>query len=126
MGLKEGISNPYPQMKQFVVSQTLRDPDSDIELVSSNPVALVRELKQQPGIDIWLCGGSNLATVLFPEINEMILKVHPILLGCGIPLFAGAIPQVLLSLTNSKIYHNGFMLLHYQFKHAETTSGRAF
>lgn len=34
VGLKEGISNPYPQMKQYVVSQTLREtPDSDIELV---------------------------------------------------------------------------------------------
>ena len=120
VGLKEGISNPYPQMKQYVVSQTLREtPDSDIELVWSNPVALVKELKQQSGKDIWLCGGSSLAIVLFPEINEMVLKVHPILLGCGIPLFAGAVPQVSLSLTNSKIYHNGFMLLHYQLKHRE-------
>lgn len=117
VGLKEGISNPYLQMKQYVVSQTLRDPDSEIELVSSDPVAFVRELKQQPGKDIWLCGGSSLATVLFPEINEMILKVHPILLGSGIALFSGIVPQTSLELTDNKLYSNGFMLLGYRLKH---------
>lgn len=53
VGLKEGISNPYPQMKQFVVSQTLKEaPNPSIEMVSSDPVTFVRELKQQPGKDI--------------------------------------------------------------------------
>ena len=118
VGLKEGISNPYPQMKQYVVSQTFREtPDSDVELVSSNPVAFVRELKQQPGKDIWLCGGGNLATTLFPEIDEMILKVHPILLGLGISFFSGAIKLTSLELTDRKIYNNGFMLLNYRLKH---------
>jgi dihydrofolate reductase len=118
VGLKEGISNPYPQMKQYVVSQTLREtPDSDIELVSSNPVALVRKLKQQPGKDIWLCGGSSLATVLFPEIDEMILKVHPILLGPGILLFSGIVPRTSLEQTDNKLYSNGFILLDYRLKH---------
>jgi dihydrofolate reductase len=126
IGLKEGISNPYPQMKQYVVSKTLKDsPDEAIgfavaarvELVSSDPLAFVRALKQQSGQDIWLCGGGNLATLLFSEINELILKVHPILLGSGVPLFSGVVPQTLLELTESKIYNNGFMLLHYRVKH---------
>jgi dihydrofolate reductase len=118
IGLKEGISNPYPQMKQYVFSKTLRDsPDSAIELISSDPLAFVGELKQQSGQDIWLCGGGSLATMLFPEIDELILKVHPILLGSGIPLFSGVIQQASLELTDSKIYNNGFMLLHYQVKH---------
>ncbi|GAB4380322.1 MAG: dihydrofolate reductase family protein [Elainellaceae cyanobacterium] len=117
VGLKEGFTNPYPQMKQYVISQTLQaSPDSNVELISSDPIALVRELKQQPGKDIWLCGGGHLATVLFSEIDELILKVHPILLGSGIPLFAGVIELTSLELTHSKIYNNGFMLLHYQLK----------
>lgn len=118
VGLKEGISNPYPQMQQYVVSRTLKEtPDQVVELVSSDPVAFVRELKTQPGQDIWLCGGGNLATVLFSEIDEMILKVHPILLGSGIPLFSGVVQQTSLELTHSRIYSNGFMLLHYRMKH---------
>jgi dihydrofolate reductase len=53
VGLKEGITNPYPQMKQYVISRTLKaNPDPNVELVSTDPVAFVRELKQQPGKDI--------------------------------------------------------------------------
>lgn len=120
VGVKEGITNPYPQMQQYLFSRTLKaSPDQNVELISTDPVACVRELKQQPGKDIWLCGGGNLATVLFSEIDEMILKVHPILLGSGIPLFAGAIKPTSLALTQSKIYNNGFMLLNYRVKKSE-------
>ncbi|WP_088888949.1 dihydrofolate reductase family protein [Leptolyngbya ohadii] len=118
VGVKEGITNPYPQMKQYLFSRTLQQsPDPSVELVLSDPVAFVRELKQQPGKDIWLCGGGDLATVLFPAIDEIILKVHPFLLGSGIPLFSGTIPLTSLELTDSKIYKNSFMLLHYHVNH---------
>ena len=73
-------------------------------------------------MDIWLCGGGDLATTLFPEINEIILKVNPMLLGSGIPLFSGAVKQTDLQLADSKVYSNGFMLLRYRVKHRR--SGR--
>ncbi|MGC1394878.1 MAG: dihydrofolate reductase family protein [Coleofasciculaceae cyanobacterium] len=118
VGLKEGITNPYPQMQQYLFSHSLKEsPDQNVELVSTNPLEFVRELKQKSGKDIWLCGGGNLAATLFEEIDEMILKVHPILLGSGIPLFSAVIPQTSLELADSKIYNNGFMLLRYQLKH---------
>ncbi|MGV0027183.1 dihydrofolate reductase family protein [Phormidesmis priestleyi] len=118
VGLKEGFSNPYPQMKQYLCSRTLKEsPDQNVELVSDDAVTLVKELKKQPGRDIWLCGGGDLATRLFPEIDELILKVHPILLGSGILFFSGIVSQTSLELTDSKIYNNGFMLLHYRVKH---------
>lgn len=118
IGLKEGISNPYPQMNQYLFSQTLPDsPDPAVELVSANPIPFIRALKQQPGKDIWLCGGGHFATAIFSEIDELILKVHPILLGSGIPLFSGVIQPTYLELADHKIYSNGFMLLHYQLKH---------
>ena len=37
---------------------------------------------------VWLCGGSTLAGALFDEIDRLVLKVNPILLGAGLPLFA--------------------------------------
>lgn len=118
VGSKEGLTNPYPQMEQYVISQTLQEsPDQNVELISSNPVALIQQLKHRSGKDIWLCGGSSLATALFSEIDEMILKVHPILLGSGIPLFAHITQPTFLELCSSKIYDNGFMLLHYRIKH---------
>jgi dihydrofolate reductase len=118
VGLKVGVTNPYPQMQQYVFSRTIAaSPDPNIELISIDPVAVVQELKQQQGKDIWLCGGGDLATTLFSEIDELILKVNPLLLGSGIPLFAGIFNQTPLELVNSKVYNNGFMLLHYLVKH---------
>jgi dihydrofolate reductase len=123
VGLKVGIANPYPQMQQYVFSRTLSanldsaGEDRNVELISTDPEAVVKDLKQQQGKDIWLCGGGDLATKLFSEIDELILKVNPLLLGAGIPLFAGVFKQTVLELTNSKVYDNGFMLLHYRMKH---------
>ncbi len=118
MGLKVGVTNPYPQMKQYLFSRTLKEsPDKNVELISGDAVALVRELKQQTGKDIWLCGGGDLATTLFPEIDEIIMKLNPILLGEGIPLFSGVIKLTAVELIDSKIYSNGFMLLRYRLKH---------
>jgi dihydrofolate reductase len=118
VGVREGITNPYPQMNQYLFSRTLQQsPDPAVELVASDPVPFVQELKRQPGKDIWLCGGGDLASVLFPAIDELILKVHPFLLGSGIPLFSGTIPLTALELTDSKIYKNGFMVLHYRVNH---------
>ena len=118
VGLKVGVTNPYPQMKQYLFSRTLKEsPDKNVELISGDAVALVRELKQQTGKDIWLCGGGDLATTLFPEIDEIIMKLNPILLGEGIPLFSGVIKLTAVELIDSKIYSNGFMLLRYRLKH---------
>jgi dihydrofolate reductase len=123
VGLKVGIANPYPQMQQYVFSRTLSanldavEEDRNVELISTDPVPVVQDLKQQQGKDIWLCGGGDLATTLFSEIDELILKVNPLLLGAGIPLFAGVFKQTVLELTNSKVYDNGFMLLYYRLKH---------
>lgn len=118
VGLDLGVTNPYPQMKQYLFSRTMSEsPDPNVELVSGDAVSSVREFKKQAGKDIWLCGGSDLATALFPEIDELILKVNPILLGSGIPLFSGVIPVAHLSLSDTKTYNNGFMLVRYRVKH---------
>ncbi len=119
VGLKLGVTNPYPYLKQYVFSRTMKEsPDENVQLVSENIVELVRELKNETGKDIYLCGGADLATTLFAEnlIDEIILKLSPVLLGSGIPLFCAVIKQTDLELTDSHIYGNGVVLLHYRVK----------
>jgi dihydrofolate reductase len=119
VGLKDGITNPYSHMKQYVFSRSmLQSPDENVELVCENAVELVTRLKGETGKGIWLCGGADLATTLFAHklIDQLILKINPFLMGSGIPLFSGVIGQTALELTKSNIYENGVLVLHYRVK----------
>lgn len=117
VGLKDGVTNPYSHMKQYLFSRSMKNsPDENVKLVSENAVELVTSLKREAGKGIWLCGGANLATTLFANnlIDQLILKLNPFLMGSGIPLFSGEIQQTALKLIDKKIYSNGVLVLHYQ------------
>lgn len=120
VGVAVGVTNPYPHMQQYLFSQSfLESPDPAVELVTKNPLAKVKELKQGVGKDIWLCGGGEVATQLFSEIDELILKVNPVVIGKGIPLFRGEVKPTAVEVLESKSYPNGFRVDHYRVKHAE-------
>ncbi|WP_405708353.1 MULTISPECIES: dihydrofolate reductase family protein [unclassified Streptomyces] len=89
IGLKAGLANAYPHLRHLVFSRTLTEsPDPDVELVADDPAATVRQLKQQDGKDIWLVGGAELAGALYSEIDRLIIKLSPMTIGSGIPLFS--------------------------------------
>jgi dihydrofolate reductase len=79
---------PYGHLKQYVFSRNHSDVESGVVLTDEDPIALVRKLKQEDGSGIWLCGGGVLASALIGEIDRLILKVNPVLLGSGKKLFA--------------------------------------
>ncbi|WP_454301759.1 dihydrofolate reductase family protein [Salana multivorans] len=83
-------TSPYSHLRQYVVSTTLTIDDPSVTVVADDPVALVRGLKKEPGMDIWLCGGGTLAGALVDEIDEIVLKTYPVVAGAGIPLLSGA------------------------------------
>lgn len=78
----------------------------------------MRELKQEAGKAIWLCGGSELASTLFAAglIDQMIVKLNPVLFGSGVPLFAPVVKQAALQLTKHKSYESGHIVLYYRLK----------
>jgi dihydrofolate reductase len=87
--LQAGITSPYAHLDQYVVSTTLpADIDPYVQVVAGDPVALVRRLKQQPGSGVWLAGGGRLAGALLGEIDQLVFKRYPVVLGAGIPVFA--------------------------------------
>jgi dihydrofolate reductase len=117
VGLKQGVTDPYPHMESYVFSRTLgTSPDARVQVVAENPEERVRQLKQAPGGKIYLCGGAELAATLFTAelVDEVMLKFSPFLMGTGIPLFSHVIPQTALQLIDSKIYDNGVVWLHYR------------
>lgn len=89
IGLKAGITDAFPHLRHLVFSRTLTEsPDPAVELVADDPVGKVRELKRENGKDIWLIGGAELAGALYPEIDRLVLKMAPLTIGTGIPLFS--------------------------------------
>ncbi|WP_107767257.1 dihydrofolate reductase family protein [Nocardioides terrigena] len=90
LGLAAGLDDAYPHLRHLVVSSSLAGrTDLPVEVVPGDPVGRVRQLKAEAGLDIWLVGGGTLAHALLPEIDRLVLKVNPTVLGAGIPLFAG-------------------------------------
>lgn len=119
---KEGIPNPYPDLKTYVVSRSLKtSPDANVTLVPADVLNLVRSLKAEEDRPIWLCGGGELAAQLFNAqlIDRLIVKLNPLILGEGIPLFAGAVKSANLALTDTQSYDCGISVKHYTVEYHE-------
>ena len=88
VGLTAGIADAYPHLRHLVISTTLGEAaDPAVELVAQDPVGRVRQLKNEDGTGIWLVGGGSLARSLVDEIDRLVLKVSPLTLGAGLPLW---------------------------------------
>lgn len=113
----EYTRNPYPHLRQYVFSRTRTPADvaPGIELVSTDPVELVRTLKAEDGgSGIWLGGGGQLAGALLDEVDRLILKVNPLVLGAGVPLFDTGYSVQQFELTKSTPYQSGVVVNEYQ------------
>lgn len=109
------IDEWYADKTLFVFSRTLQEtPFKNVHIVGDEPVSYVRDLRQQPGKDIWLYGGSELVAAFRQAnaIDEMHLSVHPLLLGDGIPLF-GKGDRTSFDLLESVTYPSGLVQLIY-------------
>lgn len=104
----EHVESPFQHMKQYVVSASLNQADHPgVEIYSGDPVELVRELKQGDGLDIWLCGGGNLAGQLVEEIDEIIFKSYPVIAGDGVPAFGGVFKPTHFTPVRREEFDNG-------------------
>lgn len=86
--LDEGIDSPYPHLRQYVASRADRSLPEDVEQ-TSDPLATLQALKaEEDGSGIYVAGGGALAGAVISELDRLILKVNPVVLGSGVPLFA--------------------------------------
>lgn len=85
--VEAGLTHAYPHLEQLVVTHQDFPRGEGLRFIRERPSSVVRALKRQPGRDIWLAGGAHLASQLQAEIDELHLKVYPIVIGAGIPLF---------------------------------------
>ena len=109
---------PYPGFTTYVFSRTEKKISyENVILVSEDMVEFVRTLKQKKGKNIWLFGGSEIIQQLLQEnlVDEMMISVHPILLGGGVPLFRQLDERKKFHLSDTITYPTGLVQLIYKF-----------
>lgn len=115
VGFAYGVRDPYPHLEQYVVTRDHRnEPVPEGICLVDDPLALIQRLKQAEGAGIWLCGGGQLATSVADEIDRLVLKVNPLLLGDGRPLFAGAYRPREFQLERSTAFQSGVVINEYE------------
>lgn len=121
VGLQVGVTDPYPFLESYVISRSMSEsPHPHVRLHRDTPESLVQRLKQTAGSPIYLSGGAKLAGALFArgQIDRLVLKQNPVLLGGGIPLAAALPGHIALTLHDVKRYESGVVLLSYDVSHA--------
>jgi dihydrofolate reductase len=114
LALKAGITSPYAHLRQYVASRTIgASPDPAVEIVAGDVVGKVRALKQEDGLGIWLCGGATLAGSLLGEVDELVVKTYPVVLGAGMPMFAAGFGATEFVLESSRSFGSGALVRRY-------------
>lgn len=107
--------DPYPDKTNYVFSTRLKNSDyKNVTIVNEDIISFADKLRKQDGKNIWLFGGAQIAYPLYDQnmIDQMVLSVHPVLLGGGIPLFRPGYRRN-LKLTDCTRYPSGLVQLTY-------------
>ena len=111
-----GFGAPYPQYNLVVASATLDTHNfPNVTVVRNDIAGYVRKMIHEPGKDIWLWGGAKLFHSLFEQklVHELMLSVHPVMLGGGTYLYPHLKDRKNIKLTNSITYPSGLVQLYY-------------
>jgi dihydrofolate reductase len=111
---------PYEGVKSYVFTKNpLFQAENNVELVTEDIKKFIDNLRQADGKNIWLVGGSQLTYDFMNHnlVDELILSIHPIVLGEGIPLFANQTNSHSLRLTNCQTYSSSLVQLSYDVVH---------
>ncbi len=108
----------FPDKQKIIFSTTLSPHETDFRIVRGNIDREVRALQKEAGKNIWLFGGAELTTSFLSHnlIDEMLISVHPILLGGGKKLVSGLDRIIQLKPISSIPYSSGLVQHRYRLK----------
>jgi dihydrofolate reductase len=104
-------------LPKIVFSRTLTNATwTPATIVREDPVEAVAKLKREPGKDMVVVGSGTLVAALLRAglIDEYYVRVRPIILGSGRPLFVDPGARHPLKLISETAFKNGVIGLHYQ------------
>jgi dihydrofolate reductase len=105
-------------IRKYVVSSTLTEPLPWMNsvLVEGDVIQALRTVKEQNGRNILIMGSGALIRSLLPAglIDELVLLIHPLVLGSGQRLFAEADTVLSFNLLSSQAIDNGVLIATYE------------
>ena len=92
------------------------DAPKGVEFAGGDIGPFVRQLRGQPGKDVWLMGGGDLIASFLDEgaIDEFVITVAPVFIGDGIPLVARRHRHLPLDLQGVERFEDGVVQLRYR------------
>ena len=111
-----GVAEYLDQVQKYVVSSTLTDPAwQNSTVLTGDPVAEVRALKERPGQDIVVTGSIRLVHALVAAglVDEYRLFTYPVVQGRGRRLFPDGYEVPRLRLLESRAFRSGITYARY-------------
>jgi len=113
--MADEIPAGFPKFKEYVFSNTLKQAKEGVTIIKGDIKKEVEKIRNEKGKDIWLFGGAELISSLInlKLVDEIMLAIHPVVLGAGKPLFKEIKDRTWLTLTDHRIYPDGLVFLTY-------------
>ncbi len=111
-----GVTEYLNEVRKYVVSSTLTEPGwENSTVLSGDPVAAVRALKEQPGQDVVVTGSITLVHALVAAglVDEYRLFTYPVVQGRGRRLFPDGYEVPRLRLLESTAFRSGITYSRY-------------
>jgi dihydrofolate reductase len=111
---KDGLNHTLKYVASSNSNANLRWPNST--LLTGDVPAAVSSLRDQPGGNLVVMGSGHLVRSLLPHglVDELLLMIHPIVLGSGEHLFGAASDKVSLTLVDSVTTSTGLIMATYR------------
>lgn len=118
-GNKPGMP-AYEHMDHYIFSNTASYPNKHEQVkIVKRDISVINELKNGQGTDIYLCGGGIFAGWVLENklIDILKIKLSPVILGDGIPLFVNTNSRVNLELIDHVVHDYGLIFLTYRINY---------
>ncbi|NDV15445.1 dihydrofolate reductase [Muricauda sp. TY007] len=114
-GLEPG-QPAYPNMEHHIFSESMQLENlADNVHIEKMSIDRVKKIKEAAKTDIYLCGGGEFAGWLLDHdlIDQLKLKLNPIILAEGTRLFGNSNTATRWNLIKSEVFHDGLQILTY-------------
>jgi len=101
--------------KKYIISKTRKKSDWENTIIIKS-LADIKKLKRSRGTDLHVWGSAKLVQLLLKNdlVDELRLKIHPLLLGKGKKLFEGGAVPTAFRLVKSTITTTGVIIAYYK------------